>query len=106
MKLIVKSLLLLLLTLCYCGLYAQKKGRAAIDSLLKELPRAVNDTGKVNLYNGLSNYCANYSTDSGLLFGGKGLELATSLNWPPGIANANYFLGFNYYNKSDYPDAL
>jgi len=106
MKLYIKSIVILFTILTTNNLFAQKQGQAIIDSLLKALPAAIDDTNKVILYTNLSDYCSNYSIDSGVLFGEKANALATRLNWLPGIADANYFLGFNYYNKSDYPDAL
>jgi len=87
-----------------------KRGHALIDSLLKELNSGSNkrneDTNKVKLLVALSDNYSSYFPDSGILFGNKAIALAGQLHWEKGLADAHYFLGFNYYNKSNYPDAL
>jgi len=102
-----KCIFFLLFTIPFAlASFAQIQGRKIIDSLLKELPKAGKDTNKVALLNELSNQYSGYFTDSGILYGAQAAMLANELNWEQGLANANYYLGFNYYNKSDYPDAL
>ena len=86
--------------------HAQKQGQAAIDSMLKDLPKAKEDTNKVNLLNGLSFCYHNIKPDEGIKYGQQALDVATKLDWKKGIAGANNNLGNNYTNKSDYPQGL
>jgi len=86
--------------------FAQKQGRERIDSLSLKLREAKNDSNKVKL---LIDLCfTNYSInpDEGIKYGKEALELAESIKWKKGIANANSKIGINYWAKSDYPDAL
>jgi len=86
--------------------YAQKQGQAAIDSLLKELPKQKEDTNKVNLLDGLSSDYNSINHDEGIKYGQQAVELALRLSWRKGIAITNNCLGDNYLYKSDYSRAL
>jgi adenylate cyclase len=78
-------------------LHAQKKqGPALMDSLVQELPKAKEDTGKVKLLLSLSSMYANSNPDEGLKYGQQGLVLARSLKWNRGIAAAYKYMGGNY----------
>ena len=107
MKQFLKFLLILLLAF---GMvrngYAQKQGQTLIDSLLQELPKAKEDTNKVNLLNDLSSDYKRINPDEGIKYGQMGLELAAKLDWKKGIANANNRIGLNYISKSDNPKAF
>ena len=87
-------------------LFAQKEGQDAIDSMLKRLPAATEDTNKVKLLNNLSFTTSYTNPDEGIKYGQQALELATKLNWGQGIGRANNCLGLNYYGKSDNTRAL
>lgn len=101
------KLLLFLPVLMYCfRVNGQQQGHERIDSLLKEIPLAKEDTVKAGIYVELSNIYSGYSTDTGIVFGEQGLTLSERLKWSAGIAAANYYLGFNYYNRSDHPKSL
>jgi len=106
MKLFIKRVLLLLLTLSNSNLYAQKQGQPRIDSLLKELPKQKEDTNRVNLLNSLSWDYSSINPTEGIKYGQQGLDLATKLAWKEGIAWGNHSLGSNYQHKSDYPKAI
>jgi tetratricopeptide (TPR) repeat protein len=85
---------------------AQKQGQARIDSLLKELPKAKEDTNKVNI---LKDLCYCYSTinpNEGIEYGELGVQLAEKLNWKKGIAGSLNNVGTCYYTKSNYNKAL
>lgn len=86
--------------------YARKQGQALIDSLLKELPKKKEDSGKVTLLYNISFYYWSINPDEGIKYGLEDLALSTKLGWKNGIANANSVLGINYKYKSDYPKAL
>ena len=93
--------------------YAQKKstpsklsGQALIDSLLRELPKAPDDTGKVNVLTALSFSYSFINPDEGIRYGEQSLDLAAKLQWKKGMAWANSRLGVNYRGKSEHQKAL
>ena len=86
--------------------FAQKQGQERIDSLLAQLPKAMEDTNKVKLLSNLSYTYQSINPDEGIKCAQNALSLATKLNWPKGIAIANEMTGINYFCKSDYPQAL
>lgn len=112
MKQYLKFFLMLLLSISWVGsLYAQMPGtrlvgQARIDSLLKELPSAKEDTDNVKLLNALAFSYTNIDPASGIKYGLAGLTLAEKLGWKTGIATSNMVLGVNYFSRSDYPKAL
>jgi len=86
---------------------AQLQGQERIDSLLKQLPKATEDTGKVKLLIDLSHTFYSINPDKGLEFGQQGLALAEKLSWKKGMANACRTIAGNYgYGKSDFAMAL
>lgn len=86
---------------------AQLQGQARIDSLLSQIPKAIEDTNKVKLLNDLSFTYNSIDPDEGLKYGNEGLQLAKKLNWKKGMAHANRSIGVNYaYGKSDFEQAL
>jgi len=96
-----------LLVICFRqNLHAQLQGQPYIDSLLKELPKATEDTNKVNLLNAIAYNYYSINSDDGIKYGQQSLALAEELNWKKGIAIANHILGVNYFSKSDYPKSL
>ncbi len=104
-----KIILLLLLafnyTLFQC--FGQAKvGQPFIDSLLHELPKAKEDTGKVTLLNLISDKYRKINPDEGIKTGKQALILAEKLNWKKGIANSNRLIGVNKFSKADYAGAL
>ncbi|MEI8280006.1 MAG: adenylate/guanylate cyclase domain-containing protein [Bacteroidota bacterium] len=93
-----------LLTTWYAN--GQKEGDKRIDSLLQELPKAIEDTNKVRLLNDLSFTYHNINPYEGLKYGEQCLTLATKINWKEGIAIGNSCIGANYHRKSEYLKAL
>jgi len=87
----------------YC---APKEGQAVIDSLRRELPKALQDTNRVNILNALCFYYYEINPTLGLSYGYQALELAESLQWKHGIGHVYGNLACNYLNLSDYPKAL
>ena len=85
---------------------AQKQGQERIDSFLKALPNAKEDTNKVYLLNYLSFSYNEIDPDQGIKYGNQDLALAQKLQWKKGIALANGCIGTNYYAKSDFDKAL
>lgn len=87
--------------------YAQKQGQGRIDSLLAELPRVKEDTGKVNLLNNLCwEYYSTGSYEAGLKYAGEAQMLAEKINYKYGLANAIFFAGETYYAQHKYYEAL
>ncbi len=84
----------------------KKKGQARIDSLLFKLPKAKEDTNKVNLLNDLSFTYSRINPEEGIKYGERALMVAEKLNWKKGISEANNCLGINSNKKSDYIKAL
>lgn len=82
---------------------AQKKEQGRIDSLLKQLPPAKEDTNKANL---LINLGRTYSTlkkaDSAVYYLQRARLLAEKLQWQRGVARLYYYLGDHYYSQADY----
>lgn len=98
------SILLFFLVL---PLQAQKQGQELIDSLLKELPKAVDDTNHVKLLKNLSSNLFTSDPDKGIKYGLEGAELAEELSWEKGLAGSYLALGVNYsFGKSDYPKGI
>lgn len=87
--------------------WAQLQGQDRIDSLLLQLPKATEDTGKVKLLIDLSHTYYSINPDKGLDFGKQALALAEKLNWKKGMANSCRTIAGNYgYGKSDFAMAL
>ena len=98
---------LLVLIILQNNLFAQKQEQSRIDSLLTQLPNAIDDTNKVNLLVDISLTYYTIVPDEGLKYGKEGLYLAKKLNWNKGIAAANRTIGVNYsYGKSEYSEAM
>ncbi|WP_080058353.1 sensor histidine kinase [Spirosoma aerolatum] len=81
---------------------AQKQGRALIDSLVAELPRAANDTVKGRLYRVIADESFFISVDQALKYSRLGLQHTTSMNWPRGIGVFNTYIGRAYSEKGNY----
>lgn len=98
--------LLIVLVLSPFFAQAQKEGKAYVDSLLRLLPQAKEDTSKVSLLCNLSSEYRTINPDDGIRYANEALTLAQQLDWKKGIANANSALGVNYQYRSEYPTAL
>ena len=85
---------------------AQRQGRERVDSLARALALCTKDTAQVSILAELANVYSGLDPDSGIIYGLKAVRLAEQKNWMKGQALGEYYLGFNYYNKSDYPAAL
>ena len=87
-------------------LYAQKQGKARLDSLVQELSRRGDDTNKVKLLSAIAFQAKEIAPDEGLKFGFEELRLAETLNWEKGLGMAYSSLAINYEIKADYDKAL
>jgi signal transduction histidine kinase len=81
---------------------AQKQGRALIDSLVSELPRALNDTVKGRLYRVIADESFFINVDQALHYSRLGLQHTTRMNWPRGIGVFNSYVGRSYSDKGNY----
>ena len=95
------------LLLCTTCLFAQKKqGQELIDSLIRELPTAKDDTNKVNLLNTLSFRCYGIKPDDGINFAEQALKLSLHLEFKKGIANSYNNIGIYKEDQNDFANAL
>src|ERR1700678_3178923 len=73
--------------------FAQKQGRAKIDSLEAVLKIAKEDTNKVNTLNNLAGRLRDINPDTSIILSSQALQLAEKIKWQFGIANAELSLG-------------
>ncbi|MCY7355986.1 MAG: tetratricopeptide repeat protein [Rudanella sp.] len=100
-------LVTLLFTLIGSTAFAQAKvGKARLDSLLAELPRAKRDTNHVKLLNRISFEYYGIDPNEGINVANQALALAQQLRWKDGIVISYAIIAINYKTKSDYPNAL
>ena len=99
-------LLFLVLTGAYiCHSVAQKQGQLQIDSLLKVLSNAKEDSNKAKLLYKLAQSMSRSSKyDEGVKYAKEYLELIKKLGLPQ--EKGYHILGILYARKSDYPKAL
>ncbi len=101
------KLLFFILFLMPVLLYARKKqDNSKAESLLRELPKAKEDTAKVTLLYNLSVSYLESDPDQVSKYGEMGLALAEKLNWEKGVVVIANLLGDNYTEQSKYPKAL
>ncbi len=94
------------MALALAGRAQPRQGKARLDSLLAEAPKAGSDTSAVKL---LDNIAFAYSTSdpgAGLRYAQRSLDLAQQLGWKKGEAAALNDLGNNYRHKAAYPQSL
>ena len=108
MKMILRYVVMFVLVLSTGRIYAQKRGQPLIDSLLKELAVAKEDTGKVNILIAVSRtyYYNDTNKNEGVKMGKAAIELAQKLKFDKGLAMAYFVTGSNYFAKSDFANAL
>ncbi len=97
---------MLLALLLAAGSEAFSQTTSLLDSLLAELPKAAEDTNKVNLITKISSEHINNNSDEGLKYALQALTLAEKLKWKKGIAAAKKNIGRYHWQKANYEDAL
>lgn len=101
------AFMILALACLQLSLHAQKRGRAAIDSLTQVLQSNPNDTTRVRTMNLLSfEFKVLGKVDSALGLSTSSLALAKKINFTRGEADAYFFLGQAYAGKGKSTDAL
>ncbi|MEO8764659.1 MAG: tetratricopeptide repeat protein, partial [Ginsengibacter sp.] len=84
-----------------------QKGQAFIDSLLSELPKAKEDTNKVNLLNALGYASLDINEyDAMFKYSDTALALSEKLNFKRGQGDAYNIIGISYSNKGAYQQSL
>ena len=107
MKLIIKVVLFVFLSLIFVEGKSQKRGLAAIDSMKKTLLKAPSiDTNQLKVIYKISDAYRNINTDSAMHYVLWGLNLSKKKNWLKGIAAFYDNLGSLYSNKGSYNKAL
>ena len=100
-------LLIVALASLQLPLHAQKKGRAAIDSLTQVLQHNPHDTTIVRAKNLLSfEFKLLGKVDTALELASSSLALAKKINFTRGEADAHFFMGQAYAGKGKSTDAL
>ena len=98
-----KCFLLCLITLISLSVSAQKTGLSHLDTLLKQLTAAKEDTNKVNLSINLGKaYSTSKKADSAFVYLQRALQLSQKLKWKDGMARSYSELGEQYYRQHDY----
>jgi signal transduction histidine kinase len=85
---------------------AQKQGKELADSLIIELPNAVNDTARARLLNKIVTFYATYNTDTALNYADAGMLLAKKMNWSRAINTFNTCYGTIYSTKGMYDTVM
>jgi len=103
------QLKLLLLSLAFMGqlntVFAKKHGQEAIDSLLRELATAKEDTNKVNTLYSLSINYLEINPGEAAQRLQQTIDLATKLGWDNGMAKGNLVLGVVNRRMGDFKQA-
>ncbi|MBX3106669.1 MAG: tetratricopeptide repeat protein [Bacteroidetes bacterium] len=102
-----KILFLLLLSLFLSGQsIAQQMSQSEVDSMIAELPNIPDDSSKVFTLIMISDYYTNINPVEGINYGQQALDISTHLNYASGISYSNKYIGLNYLELSDFPNAL
>ncbi|MBN8825196.1 MULTISPECIES: tetratricopeptide repeat-containing sensor histidine kinase [unclassified Spirosoma] len=97
-----RQFLLIIFLVMAVPVLAQKQGRALIDSLVGELPKAVNDTVKGRLYRVITEESFFINVDQALHYSRLGLQHTTRMKWQRGIGVFNAYMGRVYNEKGNY----
>ncbi len=86
--------------------YAQRNTDDSLAETLLTKIKTAHDTEKVRYYHNLANIYEYSNPDKGFQYVWEGLNIATKLNWAPGIRQMHEKLGFLYNSKCDYANSL
>ena len=101
-----KFLFILLFTFTPYSIHAKLQGKQRIDSLLRELNVAKEDTIKASLLGNLSFEYRTIDPELCLKYAAETKSLSLQLGWKRGLAIGEYNEGLNYKYRADYPKAL
>jgi two-component system NarL family sensor kinase len=99
-KTVAACFVLLLIFISPINIYAQAP--PLVDSLLKELAKAKEDTNKVHILKELGNNVGYYDLNGALKYALEGLELSKKLDFKMGIGHMSYISGITYMDMGDY----
>ncbi len=85
---------------------AQKTGRPLVDSLIKEIPAATDDTAKTRLYNKVFNALITLNVDEAKQYAWLGLRHTTKMKWAKGMGVFQDNLGRVYSSQGNYDSAV
>lgn len=85
--------ILILMFMIPCGNAQAPPADPLVDSLLKELTRAKEDSNKVTLLMDIGNNVSYYDAAKALQYARQGLALSKKINYPLGIARTHYLSG-------------
>ena len=98
--------LFILLLIAGIQSHAQKTGRLLVDSLVKEIPAAADDTVKTRLYNKVFNALISLNVDEAKQYAFTGLQHTTKMKWAKGIGVFQDNLGRVYSSQGNYDSAV
>ncbi len=88
------------------GAFAQKRGRAKIDSLFLDLKRAQADTSRINSWILLSDEYKNIDVDSSLIYANLALQKSKKLRWLQGEFKSVFTIGNIHRRRGKFEWAL
>lgn len=83
-----------------------KEGAERLDSMLKELPKAKDDTTRANILIRLSLDQRYVNPTEGIKYGQQAIDLCDNIDWQLGLARAYSAVGNNCLTKSEYVKAI
>lgn len=98
-----------LLITCCCIVnivFGQKQGQELIDSLVKEIPNAKNDTATARLYKSVADKYVFINPLQAREFANKGMLLANKMKWNKGIAAFNSIIATVFSDAGNYDSAI
>lgn len=101
-----KSITAVIFLLCVLQTNAQNVRLSLVDSLLKSIAIAENDTIKARLYNRVFNELTIINTDEAMRYARIGLAHTQKMNWAKAIAVFQNNLGRCYSDKGNYDSTL
>ena len=87
------------------ALSAQKTD-VVVDSLLRELPKATNDTVRSRIYIRLHDKLHQTNPEKALFYARKGLKIVTKMNWHKGLSAFYNDMGNNFLDQGKHKEAL
>ena len=87
------------------GLNAQNQ-TGIVDSLLRELPKAANDTVKARVYIRLHDNLRLSNPERALIYAGEGLKIVRKMKWNKGLSIFYNDIGNNYLDQGKHKEAL
>lgn len=100
-----KIRILVFLLLLVATAFTQSDAGRMVDSLLKEIPSAANDTVRARIYNRIFNIYSNTNANKSMHYAKIGLAQVSKMKWSKGIAVFQSNTGLAYSNLGNYDSA-